>query len=301
PQGADRRDRPVPAVPAPEGPAEPQQVQGRPVGGGRPRPQADHAARWQGMNGPGFAARLGLAVLHPRWALTVAADRRHAGRSGSDLIAAIVMLLIATRLGQLTTAVWLGAQVDAGLGVRAVTHALSGALSVTLGLLVLGAAAVFVFSGSQRNLGRAFDLACVAALPMVFVDLVATVAVRVAGLPAVPVVGTLLSALAFGWMGALITLATRTARTQPTRVPDPPARASRWARWFGWGIIAVAVLGVVNQTMRIAENPELVKPMTNGDAAPAFALPKIGPTGVLGERVALAQSHGKVVVLDFWA
>ena len=259
-----------------------------------------HAGQPSGSRGPSFAARLGLAVLHPRWALTVAADRRHAGRSGSDLIAAIVLLLVATRLGRLATAVWLGVAVDAGLGVRAVTHVLSGALTVTLGLLVLGAAAVFAAAGPPRNLGRAFDLACVAALPLVFVDLVATVAVRAAGLGAVPGVGWLLSGLAFGWMGALIARATRTARTQPTRVPDPPARAMR-ARWLGWGIIAVAVLGVVEQTMQIAENPDLVKPMTSGDPAPAFALPRIDPTGKLAERVALAQSRGKVTVLDFWA
>jgi len=259
-----------------------------------------HAGQPSGSRGPSFAARLGLAVLHPRWALTVAADRRHAGRSGSDLIAAIVLLLVATRLGRLATAVWLGVAVDAGLGVRAVTHVLSGALTVTLGLLVLGAAAVFAAAGPRRNLGRAFDLACVAALPLVFVDLVATVAVRAAGLGAVPGVGWLLSGLAFGWMGALIARATRTARTQPTRVPDPPARAMR-ARWLGWGIIAVAVLGVMEQTMQIAENPDLVKPMTSGDPAPAFALPRIDPTGKLAERVALAQSRGKVTVLDFWA
>src|SRR6185436_8373924 len=188
---------------------------------------------------------------------------------GSDLIAAIVLLLVATRLGRLATAVWLGVAVDAGLGVRAVTHVLSGALTVTLGLLVLGAAAVFAAAGPRRNLGRAFDLACVAALPLVFVDLVATVAVRAAGLGALPGVGWLLSGLAFGWMGALIALATRTARTQPTRVPDPPAPAAMRARWLGWGIIAVAVLGVMEQTMQIAENPDLVKPMTSGDPAPA--------------------------------
>ncbi|HEY0989906.1 MAG TPA: TlpA disulfide reductase family protein [Kofleriaceae bacterium] len=260
-----------------------------------------HAGQPSGSRGPSFAARLGLAVLHPRWALTVAADRRHAGRSGSDLIAAIVLLLVATRLGRLATAVWLGVAVDAGLGVRAVTHVLSGALTVTLGLLVLGAAAVFAAAGPRRNLGRAFDLACVAALPLVFVDLVATVAGRAAGLGAVPGVGWLLSGLAFGWMGALIALAARTARTQPTRVPDPPARAAMRARWLGWGIIAGAGLGVVEQTMQIAENPDLVKPMTSGDPAPAFALPRIDPTGKLAERVALAQSRGKVTVLDFWA
>jgi len=42
-----------------------------------------HAGQPSGSRGPSFAARLGLAVLQPRWALTVAADRRHAGRSAA--------------------------------------------------------------------------------------------------------------------------------------------------------------------------------------------------------------------------
>jgi hypothetical protein len=189
----------------------------------KPIDEASEAAPAEGevtaTRAPGIAARLGLAVLHPRWALTVAADRRHAGRSGTDLIATIALLLVATRLDRLATAAWLGAAVDAGLGVRAATHVLSGALTVVLALLVAGAAIVFAAAGARRNLGRAFDLACVAALPMVFVDLVATVAVRAAGFATAPVVGWLLSVLAYGWMGALIAIAIRTARTQPTRVP----------------------------------------------------------------------------------
>src|SRR5512146_2319983 len=60
----------------------------------------------------GLFARFGLAIAHPRWALTVAADRDHAGRSGSDLIAAIGLLLVGTQLRGLATAAWLGSAVD---------------------------------------------------------------------------------------------------------------------------------------------------------------------------------------------
>lgn len=41
--------------------------------------------------------------------------------------------------------------------------------------------------------------------------------------------------------------------------------------------------------------------MTQGDPAPAFALPRIEPAGKLGPVVALAASRGRVTVLDFWA
>lgn len=251
---------------------------------------------------PSFLARLGLAIAHPRWALTLAADREHTGRSGSDLIAAIVLLLAATQLRGLAAAVWLGGAVDLGLGSRAAMRVLTGALTVDLGLLVLGALAVFALAGARRNLGRAFDLACVAALPLLFVDLGATVVVRTAGIVAVPnAVGWLLSAISYGWMGTLIALATRPARIAPARVPAPPAEVVTPARRLGWVIAAVAVVGIAVQSRWIAGNLELVKPMNTGDEAPALALPEIGPSGTLGDRLTLAATRGKVTVLDFWA
>ena len=251
---------------------------------------------------PGFLTRLGLAIAHPRWALTLAADREHTGRSGSDLIAAIVLLLAATQLRGLAAAVWLGSAVDLGLGSRAAMRVLTGALTVDLGLLVLGALAVFALAGARRNLGRAFDLACVAALPLLFVDLGATVVVRTAGIDAVPnAVGWLLSAISYGWMGSLVALATRPARSAPARVPAPPAEVITPARRLGWVIAAVAVLGIAVQSVWIAGNLELVKPMKTGDEAPALALPEIGPSGTLGNHLTLADTRGKVTVLDFWA
>ena len=251
---------------------------------------------------PRFLARLGLAIAHPRWALTVAADRDHAGRSGSDLIAAIALLLAASQLRGLASAVWLGAAVDPGLGVRAAMRVITDVLTLDLAFLVLGALVVFGFAGARRNLGRAFDLACVAALPLLFVDLGATVVVRVAGIATVPIaVSWLLSGISYGWMGVLIALATRPARIEPRRTPALPAEVHGAARRLGWGIAAVATLGVVVQILWIADNLEQVKPMKAGEEAPALALPEIGPTGALGERFALAATRGKITVLDFWA
>jgi len=246
--------------------------------------------------------RLGLAIAHPRWAVTVAADRDHAGRSGSDLIAAIALLLAATQLRGLATAVWLGSSVEPGLGMRAAMRVLTGALTVDLGLLVLGALVVFAVAGARRNLGRAFDLACVAALPLVFVDLGATVVVRTAGITAVPnAVGWLLSGLSYGWMGALIALATRPARLAPARVPAPAPEVVVPARRLGWVVAAVIALGIAVQVVWIAGNLDLIKPMKTGDAAPALALAQIGPAGKLGDRLTLADTRGKITVLDFWA
>lgn len=274
-------------------------VDTRAEGDASPRgPELQVSAR----GGPSFWERLGLAITQPRWALHVAADRDHAGRSGSDLIAVMVLLLAATQLRGLATAVWFGSSVEVGLGLRVAMRVLTGALTLDLGLLVLGALAVFAFAGARRNLGRAFDLACVAALPLLFVRLGATVVVRTAGAGAVPeAVSWLLSALSYGWMFSLIALATRTERVAPVRAPALPGEILTPARRLGWAVAAVAAVGIVAQTLWIADNLELVKPMKTGDEAPAFSLARVGPTGELGDPVTLAATRGKVTVLDFWA
>lgn len=250
---------------------------------------------------PGWLGRLGLAVVHPRWALAIAGDRRNAGRSGSDLIAAIAMLLVATQLRGLASALWLGRTVGAGMGARLAMRVVSGALVVELGVLLIGALALFGLAGARRNLGRAFDLACVAVVPLVLVTLVALVVEHVLGLDAEPLPLTYVrSGLSYGWTGALIALAIRPARSL-ARVPAPPAAVVRPARWIGTGTAVLAAIGVAAQALWIAGHLELVKPMTSGDPAPELALPRIGPNGALGERVTLAASRGRVTVLDFWA
>jgi thiol-disulfide isomerase/thioredoxin len=263
------------------------------------QPQSAKVARVNGSSS--FWERLGLAIVHPRWALTVAADRDHAGRSGSDLIAAIFLLLAATQLRGLASAVWLGSTAEPGLGMRLAMRVLTGALTVDLGLLVLGALVVFAFAGVRRNLGRAFDLACVAALPLVFVQLGATVVVQIADLTVPGAVSWLLSGISYGWMFWLIGLATRSAQVAPVRAPALPAEIRTPVRRLGWGVAVVAAAGIVAQTVWIANNLELVKPMKTGVPAPAFSLAQIGPTGELGAPLTLAATRGKVTVLDFWA
>jgi thiol-disulfide isomerase/thioredoxin len=250
---------------------------------------------------PGLVARLGMAIADPPWALAVAADRRHTGRSGSDLIAAIAMVVLATQLRGLATAAWLGGAVAPGLGVRAALRVLAGAVTVELGLLALGSLAVFALAGSRRSLGRAFDLGCVAVLPVLLVDLTATVVVRAADV-AVPVtVSWLLTAASYGWMGLVIALALRPARAISLRVPAPPAGVVARARRVGWAITLVAIVGIAVQSAWIAGHLELVKPMTSGEPAPAFALAEVDATGELGAPFALRDTRGKVTVVDFWA
>ncbi|NVB82681.1 MAG: TlpA family protein disulfide reductase [Kofleriaceae bacterium] len=240
--------------------------------------------------------RFGLALVRPREALALAGNRRNAGRSGSDLLLAFVVLVVATQLRAIVGAVWLGAAVEPVLGVRAIIRVLTDALTVDLGFLVLSALILWASAGPRRELGRAFDLACVAVLPLLFVDLAATTVVFAFSLTVGSGVMMTLSAIAYAWTGVLVALAVIQAR----RPPQPPSERSL-ARKAGWGIVVLAVLGVAVQGIWLARNLERVQPMTQGDPAPAFVLPKVTQDGKLGEAFTLESTKGKVTVLDFWA
>ena len=240
-------------------------------------------------------ARLGLAIVSPRWALAIAGDRRHAGRSGSDLMLALLAFVLATHLRFLVEAAWAGLAVDPGLGLRMLLQTMTGSLTVPLGFLVIAAAILWLAGGERRDHGRAFDLACVAVLPFVAIDLggrAIAFALR-ADVPRLLVV--ILTGAAFAWSGTLVALA---VLGRGTTAPEPPAGAGRRA---GFGLAALAALGLAGQGAWLAQHAESLRPMRDGDPAPAFALPRVAADGSLGPPVALASLAGKVVVLDFWA
>jgi thiol-disulfide isomerase/thioredoxin len=279
-----------------------------------------------------FATRIGLAVAGPRWALAIAGDRRHAGRSGSDLLLFIALVVFATELRGLVAAIWLGAEVNLQLGLRGVAHVLTRTLVLDLAFLVVGALLLFALAGPRRNLGRALDLACVAVLPLFLVHLGATFVVRLLDTPVPPAVAWVVTMLAWAWTGALLALAARTARHAGAVVPEPrsngslsalrlrrpgvpsktrdtPDRTSELpppiharARRAGRAVLGIALAGLVVQGVWLVRHPGHVRPVDAGGDAPAFALPAIvDAEGSLGPRRELAVSRGNVVVLDFWA
>ncbi len=248
---------------------------------------------------PGLLARIGLALVRPRWALAVAADRRVAGRSGTDLIALIAIVVLTTQLRQLVGAIWMGAAIDAGHGLSAVSRILTDALVMDLSFLVLGALALWLGAGARRNLGRAFDLACVAAIPLFVVDLGVLVTVRALDTQLPAVMSRIADGAAWAWSGALFALAWRPARLAPPATPPPPRAVVLPARRAGVGVIAAAVLGVALHVAWLAQHLELIRPIEDGMPAPAFTLPAIGPAGEPGPAFTLGR--GRVTVLDFWA
>jgi thiol-disulfide isomerase/thioredoxin len=287
-EDTDQRGGEAAAVPAREGSAPARALEGHPVRGRRAGAQAADAAQGRRQT---LIGRLGLAIVNPRAALAIAGGRDHAGRSGTDLLLAIVVLIIATRLRVLVQAGWTGAVLGAGNGARLVIQLLADTLTIDLGILVIAAVITWAAAGPRRELGRSFDLACVAVLPLVAIDLVAGVVIHALDV-AVPIPVTwILTALAYAWTGSLVSLAMLEARR-----PSFPGTGGRAA---GLVLAVVAAAGVVTQGVWIARNLDMLRPMSEGNRAPAFALHSIGPHGELGPVVALAP--GRPAVIDFWA
>ncbi|MBV8762846.1 MAG: TlpA family protein disulfide reductase [Deltaproteobacteria bacterium] len=230
--------------------------------------------------------------MRPRAALATAGDREHAGRSGTDLLAAILVLIVATRLRTLVQAGWAGGVLGGKYAVQLVVQLLTDTLTIPLGILVIAAAAIWAASGPRRELGRAFDLACVAVMPLVFVDLIAGVVLHALDIAVPMPLMWALTALAYGWTGSLVALAMLEARR-----PMPPAL--RGAASAGWALVAIAAIGVATQGVWIARNTDQLRPMTAGGTAPSLALHTILAKGELGPTRALAP--GKITVIDFWA
>lgn len=202
------------------------------------------------------------------------------------------MMIVATRLRVLVQAGWTGAVLGGSYAARLVIQLLTDTLTIDLGILVIAALVIWAAARPRRELGRAFDLACVAVLPLVFVDLVAGVIVHALDVAVPMPVTWILTALAYAWTGSLVSLAMLHAR-RPSAMAGTPRRAP------GLALAVVAAAGLVTQIVWIAQNPDLLRPMTQGDRAPGFALHAIGPRGELGPTVSLAP--GKPAVIDFWA
>lgn len=253
-------------------------------------------------------ARLGLAVVRPRAALALAGEREHAGRSGSDLLLAILVLLVVSEARALISAGWLGVAVEPTLGLRAAVQALTDALVIELFFLIAGALVIWGAAGPRRDLGRASDLACVAVLPILLVDLVTSVVLLGADVELPRAGAAVISAVSYAWTGMIVALATFEAR-RPVLTPKSVASATARAvvaatpagRKAGWAILAVVVAGLVVQTIWVVRYLDRMRPVMPGDPAPGFKLPTIVAQGALGEPFELASARGKIVVVDFWA
>lgn len=245
-----------------------------------------------------FVDRVGAALVAPRAALAVADDPDRAGRAGNDAIGLVLLGIVAVQTAQLAVAGFVTVRDSVMSGVVLLGGALQRALWPDVLVVAIGAAIVTVAAGRRRALGRDLDLACVAFVPYVAVDVAAAVARSIGGWPMTRMASTVISGAGALWAGVVIVLAVAQARSRPEPAPEPsPASAAR-ARWAGRAALAVVAVGVAVHGAWVARHWDRVRPVTAGDTALAFTLPRIDGGGA---PIALAELRGKVVLVDFWA
>ena len=69
----------------------------------------------------------------------------------------------------------------------------------------------------------------------------------------------------------------------------------------GWGVMALAGLLLVLNSISAVKNCSSLRPVHSGEAAPDFSIPTITAEGTLGPSISLSSLEGSVVILDFWA
>ncbi|MGE0547067.1 MAG: TlpA family protein disulfide reductase [Kofleriaceae bacterium] len=210
----------------------------------------------------------------------------------------MVIVLFGAQLRALAQAVWLG-ELSAGLGFRAAMKVVTATFTVELAFIIVAALALWLLGGRRRNIGRAFDHACVAVIPVLAVYLVVHAIIRVVELGGnveLPgAVNAIVVAAAFGWAGTVVALALVRTAIQPLS-----GRSRTLARRAGLGLFAVALVGMVAQSIWVTRNLDAIRPIAPGSTAVTFALPSVGADGKLGAAHPLI-TPGKVTVLDFWA
>jgi thiol-disulfide isomerase/thioredoxin len=240
--------------------------------------------------------RWGWALAQPRAALARALEPGQAGRASADLLALLVLVVVATQVRALVGAAWLAVRIDIGIGLRAVLDVFSLALALPLAILAIGTAVLWLGAGLTRQLGRAFDAACVACIPFAAVELAASVIANAIGIDVPPLASWVLTFAALSWTTVIGWLAIGVLRARPTGELDRAIPSSH----VGTLVVALAAVGLVSQSVRVFADLDSVRPVADGGIAPELALP-IGHGGALGPRISLNGLRGKPVVIDFWA
>jgi thiol-disulfide isomerase/thioredoxin len=250
--------------------------------------------------GPGRLTRLGLALVRPRAALAVADHPDESGRAGTDLVVLLLIAVVAVHLRSVVSTIWLASVIDLGIGLRALLNVVAGSVTTTLAWLLIGAALIWLAAGRRRALGRDFDLACVAVVPIVVVEIVADLVVRTFDLDPPAWTQWVIAGVGFAWASVVILLGVIQARGRDEPAAAVPAGLRRAGLGAGAGVLAVAALGFAIQAAWVIGHLDWLRPMVQGDRVPAFAFRKIEAGGALGAVVESAALEDKVIVLDFW-
>jgi hypothetical protein len=115
---------------------------------------------------------------------------------------------------------WLGLSDGLPIALSSFINTLSRSLATDLTFLLIASLALTLVAGRQRSLAREFDLACVALVPFVTVELAMALIMWLVPSLSPTVMANVAGLLGYGWAGVVLFLAWRTARARPPRAED---------------------------------------------------------------------------------
>ena len=131
------------------------------------------------------------------------------GRAAGDAVMLLVLALVSIYTPKIIVSVWIGAVEGAGVGFNLILGVVSQALSPMLTVLFAGAVALTLAAGRKRVFGRDFDLACVAFVPFVVVQIMSSMFLQAGSWidvdPGRPF-HIAAAAVAYGWTGSILVL-----------------------------------------------------------------------------------------------
>jgi hypothetical protein len=182
-------------------------------------PAAEPGAASTGWRPGSFVERVGAALVAPRAALAEADEPHSAGTAGSDVAALIGLVFAATYTREIVIAVWLGAVESIRVGAQALAGTLARAVAWDLAVLFIAAFALTVTAGGKRAMGRDFDLACVAFIPLLTVRLGTELITRLGDIRLSEGMESAVGVLGYGWAAAVLVLAWGCARRRDEAGP----------------------------------------------------------------------------------
>ena len=247
-------------------------------------------------NRPGFLTRIGLSFVAPKRAFEASESRP--GVAASDVMALLFLYAIVISLGSVVRGGWAMVLGDFKNGLAVLTSVLMQGAKGPLLAIFLAAIAAFAMAWPSRRIGRAFDLASVATVPLVVVYGVGALFLALRIAPNIPLTHYLVSGLGISWTVFLLWQCLKWIKTDPTTIPPP---ASRWPILIGsLAVLCLLGIGLVHGKS-VYTHWDSFRPMVPGDAAPPVVVRRINMDGRLGEDVSLESLRGKVVLMDFWA
>ena len=163
--------------------------------------------------GAHFITRVGAALIAPASAL--AAASRHIGKTPGDAALLLMLAFVAVNTRDVVAAGWMAVDGEIAHGARTLVSNLARVASAPLVFLVAGGIGVTVFAGKRRSLGSDFDLACVAFVPVVVVEVAASLVFTAAGATPTMFAMRVIAAVAYAWGAVVLALAIREARSRP--------------------------------------------------------------------------------------